>query len=436
MTDVVQLDFDRIEVFNAAIGRWKLGFGDPLGITLGDTDSVDAFGRLRTSTAQTIFEAQSQYCANCLRMESGQTGDGIVPAHQQDTRLTLLQINAGAVGGSSYHQSFQYFHYQPGKSHLILMTGYFGPAVAGAVARFGYGDSRNGIFYEQNGLGGVQFTLLSAVTGTPVQNSVPQSQWNIDRLDGTGRSGVTLDPTKAFIVAFDLQFLGMGRVRCGLDIGGRVLQCHEFQCANVITGPYMQTASLPVKAEIIAPAGLASKATAFFKCVAVCSEAGFDIGLGRNFTSEATVIAASGARTHIISVRPQLTFRGFTTRGIWVPENFELLAGTNPVKWEVCVGAEFSLAPTFNTVNQWSFMEVGTGGTFSSIANGIVIDAGYLSGGGGVNRQTAVRDILVSYPICLNRAGAQRALGTMTFLLTGVGGTSDCRMSINWQELR
>lgn len=436
MTDVVQLDFDRIEVFNAAIGRWKLGFGDPLAITLGDTDSSDAFGRLRVSEAQTVFEAQSQYCNNCIRMESGQTGDGIVPAHQRDTRLTLLQINPGAVGGSSYHQSYQYFHYQPGKSHLIFMTGYFGPPVKGAVSRFGYGDSRNGIFYEQNGLAGVQFTLLSAVSGTPVQNTVPQAQWNLDRLDGSGSSGVVLDPGKAFIVAFDLQFLGMGRVRCGLDIGGRVIPCHEFQCANVITGPYMQTASLPVKVEIIAPAGLASKATSFFKCVAVCSEAGVDLGLGRGFSTEGTVLAASGARTHILSIRPRTTFNGFTTRGVFVPEGFEILAGTNPVKWEMVIGAAFTANPAFANVNNVSFMEAGTGGTFSNLTNGILIDSGYVAGGGGVNRQVQAREITMSYPISLDRAGVQRAMGTLSFLLTGIGGTSDSRLTVSWQEQR
>lgn len=436
MTDVVQLDFDRIEVFNAAIGRWKLGLGSPLSIELGDSDSVDAFGRMRVSNAQTVFEAQSQYCANCLRMESGQTGDGITPAHQQDTRLTLLQINPGAVGGSSFHQSFQYLHYQPGKSHLILMTGYFGPPVQGAVSRFGYGDNRNGVFYEQNGLAGVQVTLLSAVSGTPVQNTVPQSQWNIDRLDGSGRSGVVLDPSKSFILVIDLQFLGMGRVRIGFDVEGSVLLVHEFLCANVLTGPYMQTASLPVKAEIIAPAGLASKATAFFKCVAVCSEAGFDVGLGRNFSTEATVLAASGARTHIISLRPQLTFNGFTTRGVWVPETVEILAGTNPVKVEIVIGASFTLAPTFAPISQYSFFEAGTGGTFNNLTSGIVLDAFYISGGGGVNRQTSARDIVTAYPISLNRAGLQRPLGTISVLLTGIGGTSDCRCTINWQELR
>lgn len=409
---------------------------DTVGIDVADSAAADAFSRLRVSTAQTVFEAQSQYCANCLRMESGAAGAGVAPTHNANTRLTVLQVNAGGAGGVSFHQGFQYTHYQPGKSHIALITGVMGAPTAGAVKRFGYGDNANGIFYEQNGTNGLQFTLLSSTSGAPVANTVQQSQWSVDHFDGTGPSGVTLDATKAFILVIDLQFLGMGRVRVGFDVGGIVFYAHNFLCANVLTVPYMQTASLPVKAEIVAGAALGSVANAYFKCAAVCSEAGFDIGLGRNFSAEGTVTAASGARTHILSLRPQLTFNGFTTRGVWVPETFELIAGTSPIKWEAVLGAAFTLNPTFAAVSTFSFMEAGTGGTFNNLTNGIVIDAGYLSGGGGVNRQTAARDLITAYPITLDRAGAHRPLGTISLLVTGIGGTSDCRASINWQELR
>ena len=40
------------------------------------------------------------------------------------------------------------------------------------------------------------------------------------------------------------------------------------------------------------------------------------------------------------------------------------------------------------------------------------------------------------YPIALDRAGAVRANGTLSVLVTGIGGTSTCRTSINFKELR
>jgi hypothetical protein len=36
----------------------------------------------------------------------------------------------------------------------------------------------------------------------------------------------------------------------------------------------------------------------------------------------------------------------------------------------------------------------------------------------------------------LNAAGAVRANGTITLLVTGIGGTSACRAIMNWKEIR
>lgn len=437
MTDVVQLDFDRIEVFNAAIGRWKLGFGNPLGITIADTGSADAFNRLRVSNPQTVFEVQNQYNAETLRMEAGNTGTGVAPAHDANSRMVTLRVNAGGGGGISFLQSFQYLPYQPGKSQLILMTGVFGAPVAGAIMRFGYGDANNGIFYEQNSTAGVQFTLLSAVSGAGVQNSVSQLNWNIDKFNGTGPSQLTLDPTKSFILVIDLQFLAMGRVRCGFEIGGSLFYAHEFNCANVLASPYMQSASLPVKAEVFAPAAIASIATASFKCAAVCSEGGVDLDVGRDFSTEGVVTAASGTRTHILSLRPAVAFNGIANRGLFVPESVQILAGSNPVKWELVIGAAFTVAPAFAAVNAtYSFAEAGTGGSFNNLTNGVVVLGGYVSAGSPAGRDVHSHDLAISYPITLDRAGAQRALGTLSVLVTGIGGTSDCRVSLNWREVR
>jgi hypothetical protein len=411
--------------------------GDSDSIVAPSSANVDAFSRIRVSEAQTLFEVQCQYNSEALRMESGNTGAGVAPAHSANTRLVTLQVNAGGAGGTSFMQSFQYIPYQPGKSHFIAMTGVMGAGTAGAVKRFGYGDSLNGIFYEQNGIGGLQVNRRTSTSGATVNNTVTQANWNLDRMDGTGPSGVTLDPTACFILIIDLQYLGMGRVRIGFDVGGVIFYVHEFLNANILTVPYMQTATLPVMTEVVAAAALASPAVAYFKCAQVASEAGFDIDVGRDFAAEGTVTAASGARTHILSLRPLATFNGITNRGFIVPETIDLLAGTNPVLWELVIGAAFTVAPTFASVNgTYSFVEAGTAGTFANLTNGVVIAKGYVSLSAKDARNADTRDLAISYPLTLDRAGAVRALGTLSLLVTGIGGTSDTRASLGWREIR
>lgn len=402
--------------------------------------AVDAFSRLRVSEPLSLFESEAQYNANPLRIESGSSGtDGVAPAWSSSTRMNTLKVNNGASGGTSFMQSFQYIPYQPGKSQLIFITGVLNAGVAGAVKRFGYGDANNGIFYEQNGTSGLQFNRRTSTSGSVVNNTVTQANWNLDKFDGTGPSGITLDPTKCFILIIDLQFLSMGRVRCGFDINGNFYYAHQFLNANVLTVPYMQSATLPIMIEVVAAAGLGSAASAQFKCAAVISEGGLEFGLGRDFAAEGTVTAGSGTRTHILSVRPLTTFNGLTNRGLFILNNIDILAGTNALLWELCVGVTFTGggSPTFAAVNStYSFMEAGTGGTFSALTNGIVIAKGYVPAGAKANASSESISLVTSYPITLDRSGAVRPLGTMSLLVTGIGGTSDARASLNWLEVR
>lgn len=411
-----------------------------VGLIASDSVAVDAFGRLRVSEPLTLFETQANYNSNPLRMESGTSGggDAVTPVWNTNTRMVTLQVNAGGAGGTSFIQSYQYIPYQPGKSQLIYMTGVLGAATAGAVKRFGYGSQTNGIFYEQNGISGLQFNRRTSTSGAVVNNTVTQANWNFDKMDGTGPSGIILDPTKCFILVIDLQFLSMGRVRIGFDINGIFYEAHSFLNANQLTVPYMQTATLPVMIELVAAAGLGSTATSAFKCAAVISEGGLEFGLGRDFAAEGT-LTVTGARQPILTVRPLGTFNGLTNRGLFVLGALEILAGANPILWELCVGVAFTggAGPTYGNVNTtYSFMEAGTGGTFNNLTNGIVIAKGYVGSGQGGTRQESMRDLTISYPITLDRAGATRTLGTLTLLLTSIGGNSDCRASFNWLELR
>lgn len=411
----------------------------PNAVSLRASDSpvYDAFGRFRVSQPLTLFESQTQYNANPLRMESGNSGgDAQTPVWSSNSRMVTLQVNAGVTGGTSFIQSYEYVPYQPGKSQMIFMTGVMNSGVAGAVKRFGYGDAANGIFYEQNGTSGLQFNRRTSTSGGVVNNPVTQSNWNIDKMDGTGPSGITLDPTKCFILVIDLQFLSMGRVRIGFDLGGLIFYAHQFLNANVLSVPYMQTATLPVLAEIVAAAGIGSTATAQFKCAAVISEGGLEFGLARDFSTNVSINAQT-SRTHALSVRPKTTFNGLTNRTLFILFGIDVMSGANQLLWELCVGVGFTVQPTYADVNTtYSAFEVGTGGTVPVLTNGIVIASGYVATGGSAGRVSVAENVAISYPISLDRSGAVRSLGTLTLLLTAFTGASASQAGMEWLELR
>jgi hypothetical protein len=408
-------------------------------ISYSDSGSLDAFSRLRVSTPDTMFSVQCQYAAAAVQMEPFASGTGVTPAHNANTRMTALTCTAGT--GVSAFQSYQYTPYAPGKSHFIAVTGVLGTGVAGQVVDVGYFDSLNGVIYRQNGASGLQLILRTSTSGSVSDaNIVDQSAWNIDKMDGTGASGITLDVTKAFILIIDLQFLGMGRVRVGLDINGVLYYVHQFLNANNLAVPYMQSATLPVQMLVTSTASAAPK-TAYFKCASVISEGGTlqDYGYAMS-TGSASVTAASGTRTHLLSIRPRTTYNSLPNRELFILNNMNLIViGANEIFWEVVVGAAFTVAPTFANINTtYSAFESGTGGTFSNLTTGSVLFSGYAGASNANNLVSREFDPKLSLhnPIALNRAGAVRAMGTLSLLVTGIGGTSACQGSLNFTEVR
>jgi len=412
--------------------------GVSLPVTYADSSNLDAFSRLRISSPIELFSTQTQYDNDPILMEVGATGTGVSPTHSINTRMVELSTTAGT--GTSFIQSYQYIPYQPSKSHLVFITAVFGSGVANSVVDAGYFDSQNGIIYRQNGLSGLEFILRSSTSGSVNDDTIPQIDWNIDPLNGLGASGITLDPTKDFILVIDLQFLGMGRIRIGFDIGGVIVYAHEFLNANIISVPYMQTATLPIQMLISSTASASTK-TSYFKCAAVNTEGGAEtsnIELGYAFSTQRVAsVAGNNVRAHAWSIRPKTTFNGITNREKFVFQQLDLInTGNSNVFWELVVGAAFSVAPSYSDVNaNYSAFEFGTGGTFGNLTNGIALACGFAVSQG--NARVQIAEVISNrYPITLNRAGAVRNMGTLTLLLTGITNTSNCQSSCVFKEIR
>ncbi len=149
-------------------------------------------------------------------------------------------------------------------------------AKTGLTQRVGYYGDENGFYLEQED-STVAFIKRSFITGSIVETPVVQADWNGDRLDGSGASGITLDLTKAQILWMDLEWLGVGSVRLGFVINGQFIVCHTFHHANVIPSTYITTASLPLRYEIENTADTSGASTLKQICSTVISEGGYEL---------------------------------------------------------------------------------------------------------------------------------------------------------------
>jgi hypothetical protein len=397
--------------------------------------SGDAFGRLRVSSPTSLFDAQLTYDLQPLLFEqvtaNGGGGTATI-AHDATNRMALMTFSSAQTGGKAFMQSYEHFRYRAGHSQLIYITGILGAGVANVVKFMGYSDGTEGIELQRSGASTVQLVLYSTTTNG--NQTIAQASWNIDAFAGAGPSGKTLDLTKAQILVIDFQALYVGRVRVGFDIDGVVYWAHEFKHANLIAYPYFKTANLPIRAGMTCTGTV--NATMNFVCATVQTENGETSREGFHFSQDASVTAASGAKTHLLSIQPKTTFNSITNRTKFILDSVDIIAtGGNPVHFDICIGDVITGTTTFLDVNAtYSAMQYNILGTTSG-APSIIVYSGHIPAT-NVSKGAISQSITMKYPITLDVAGAARALGRVTVLVTGLGGTSTVEGVINWTEVR
>jgi hypothetical protein len=246
----------------------------------------DAFGRLRISHPHTIFDSSFRYPGSNNKWNSKRTGTTTV-AHNANQALVDLTVGT-ASGDEIVRETDRTFGYQPGKSLFIMNTMTFASAKNNLRQRVGYFGKYNGIYLEQDGLD-KYIVKRSYVTGEIVNTRIPQSQWNVDKLDGTGLSGVTIDLSKSHIFWVDIEWLGVGSVRSGFVINGQYIICHIFHHANETIGTYITTATLPIRYEITNTGATESSSMLKQICSTVISEGGYEqIGITRAVSNPIT----------------------------------------------------------------------------------------------------------------------------------------------------
>lgn len=397
-----------------------------------DADWLDAFSRLRVSTPTPLLEVMFTHDLVPLMVEAN-TATNATIAHSGNLASAILTV-ATDDGSKAILQTRAHAPYAPGKSQLATATFQFGAAVANVRRRVGYWDGSDGVFLEQTSTG-VTLNIDTSVTGGADQVAA-QLAWNLDTLDGTGPSGATLDLSKAQILMIDLQFLGVGRVRCGFDIGGVVVWVHEFNNANSLTvQPYMRRASLPLRWEAESTAASAG-ATMQAICGQVMSEGGVAEGVGHTFgVVNAANVATSTTSATVIAIRPKTEWpasSGLIPHATIIPGEIGVSSASADVLVEVFYNPTFS-GGVWASADDNSAVEFSVNSTVS--ADGTRV-AGFFvpSGGTGKRAGTGGQTISSQYPLVVDLDGTtQRGLLVKATTLTGTG---NARAAVSWREIR
>ena len=303
--------------------------------------NLDAFGRLRVSEPFTLADYSHVYGEEAELLTKTVGAASTTTASGTEAAI-ILSVGTGATD-QVIHQSRMYHHYMPGKSQYILESFNFREPRNNTYKAIGYFDDYNGVFAKQVGIGTTaryDIVKRSNVGGAVTETAIPQSEWNVDSLDGTGPSGINIFFERSQLLFIDYQWLGVGRIRVGFENGGTFHTAHEFTHTGDIEYVYWSLPSLPVRCEVGnfgAAVGIASMAQ---MCATVMSEGGYmETGVEFSADNGGTLIQGSNNSPDdykcVMAIRLKNSYKGLQNRSIVRVTDLELLSTSASCKFEL-----------------------------------------------------------------------------------------------------
>lgn len=283
-------------------------------------DQLTLFNTQRVENPVNILDIKHISTLNPNIVESLTASGGTVTLNKQMASADMAVTTT--IGSRSVRQS-KYTSYQSGASLRISFTGAMNLTdQAGVRTRIGLFDDvadkdtvayntgqnqGNGVFFQYDG---ADWSVVkrSGATGSQVDSVLVQSNW-LDPLDGTGASGLTLDPTKVNIFIIEIGWLGAKGYRASVLIGGKQIIVANGEFEGKLPYVFMQTASLPVRYEIEQIAGTGA-ATMRMVCSDIQSYGPYDpVGYFTSIAPEPAGEAIGAAASEpILSIRLDSNF--------------------------------------------------------------------------------------------------------------------------------
>ena len=394
--------------------------------------NTDAFSRTRVSEPFTLFDSSHRYSDN--QLWSSSTATGGTTSFNSAQGLVDLSVTTSS-GSEVIRETTKVFSYQPGKSLLVLSTFVMAPAKTNLRQRIGYYGSSNGYYLEKNN-DTVSFVERSFVTGVVVNTPVVQANWNVDPMNGSGPSGITIDLTKTQILHMDLEWLGAGTVRIGFVINGEFYVCHKFHHANLITSTYITTASLPLRYEITNTGDTSGVSTLKQICSTVISEGGYQLSglqqaIGIPLTSPRNLPLA-GTFYPIISIRLKTSPNRLD--GLVICTAMSVMAtSAGNYNWQLIASGTTTGG---SWVNAGTYSAVDYNITGTSFTGGRILASGFFS----VSNQGSTQvDILKEalFKTQLERNGLTSTPFELTIVVASDvgGGGGNVLASMDWEEI-
>jgi hypothetical protein len=254
---------------------------------------------------------------------------------------------------------------------------------------------------------------------------IGQSEFNFDKLDGTGPSGMIFDPTKGNVFQIDFQYLGFGKIDFSIEAeDGQFITFHEIKYNNKNIVPSLSNPSVSWVMNAYNHSGGSSNSVFIKSASAALYTQGERVYPAISYAKVSSKSNLNAARVPVLSIRHSQLYNGRLFLGETILKSISLgINASKPVNVELVINGTLNNTANFTPIGGDSVMLVDTSAT--SISGGYTYDAFTLSKDGEI-----IRDFT-------SAAAGEKIIGrfdTISLVLTPGAGNTEAYTSMSWFE--
>ena len=383
--------------------------------------------RLKVSPYQTIFFNTFQYGKETDVWDERLVGVGATATFNASSSNIVMEVGS-AAGSSVVRQTKNVMRYIPGRGTTLAFSIRLDTPQVGIRRRFGLFDDNNGAYFEDNG-GTYAYVIRSNTTGIVTERRVTRDDWNGEKFDGNGYTGVTADPTKQQMISINYEWYGAGLVEFAWLMKNETIPSHTFENSNTNDFVWCSTPFLPIRVEIENITGVAGTHYLYQGSNSLIQEGEPEkLGILESIANpiEGTTMSAANTFYPIISLRLKASQLGA------VALIRSLQAATNDntnVYWRLIENPTLTGANWTDDSDPNSFMQYDTSAT--AITGGNIILSGFTIAGG-----SALTPIDEKAQLQIGRSGIGTISDIYTLACASPNTNKKALAVLNWIEQR
>jgi hypothetical protein len=382
--------------------------------------------RLKTAPFQTTFFNTFQYGKETDVWDERVVGVGTATWNQYSSNV-IMQVGV-TTGSKVIRQTKNVMRYIPGRPATLAFAIRLDNPQVGIRRRFGLFDDSNGAYFEDDG-GTYSYVIRTSTSGITTEVRVGRDDWNGEKFDGNGWTGVTADPTKQQMISIGYEWYGAGTVEFNWLMKGETIRSHQFDNSNNLDKVWCSTPFLPIRCEIENVTGVAGTHYLYQGSNSLIQEGGADkLGtlLSQSNGITGTTLTVANTFYPIVSLR----LKSSALNSVMLLRSLQAVTNDNTnVYWKLLQNATLTNPVWTNHSDPDSFVQFDTSAT--AVSGGRDILSGFVVSGG-----STLIEIDRLADLQLGRSGIGTISDTFTLACASPNTNKAALAVLNWIEQR